>query len=103
MYTNFLGSFILMFFLHIFIQRRSEELACASREQADSANGVGNNAPSGSRGSGMPLFGLNTEERPSDENSFLWGYDLRTFMWCLHRVKMNGRLPRCPEAAAVLV
>jgi len=51
----------------------------------------------------MPLFGLNTEERPSDENSFLWGYDLRTFMWCLHRVKMNGRLPRCPEAAAVLV
>jgi len=54
-YTNFLGSFILMFFLHIFIQRRSEELACASREQADSANGVGNNAPSGSRGSGIVL------------------------------------------------
>jgi len=37
------------------VKRRSEELSCASREQADSANGVGNNAPSGSRGSGIVL------------------------------------------------
>ncbi|KAL5657723.1 hypothetical protein ACJX0J_030886, partial [Zea mays] len=36
-------------------KRRSEELACATREQADSANGVGNSAPSGSRGSGVAL------------------------------------------------
>ncbi|CAL5065371.1 unnamed protein product [Urochloa decumbens] len=35
------------------VKKRSEELACASREQADSANGVGNSASSGSRGSGM--------------------------------------------------
>ncbi|CAN6195277.1 unnamed protein product [Urochloa humidicola] len=35
------------------VKKRSEELACASREQADSANGVGSNASSGSRGSGM--------------------------------------------------
>ncbi|XP_062198997.1 uncharacterized protein LOC133901597 [Phragmites australis] len=39
------------------VKRRSEELACASREQADSANGVGSNASSGSRGSGIvPTF-----------------------------------------------
>jgi hypothetical protein len=44
-----------MFYRYIFIQRRSEELACASREQADSANGVGNSAHSGSRGSGALL------------------------------------------------
>ncbi|CAN6210200.1 unnamed protein product [Urochloa humidicola] len=35
------------------VKKRSEDLACASREQADSANGVGNSASSGSRGSGM--------------------------------------------------
>jgi CCR4-NOT transcription complex subunit 10 len=55
-YTNFLGNFVvIMFYVYIFIQRRSEELACATREQADSANGVGNSAPSGSRGSGVAL------------------------------------------------
>ncbi|KAF8656508.1 hypothetical protein HU200_060677 [Digitaria exilis] len=37
------------------VKKRSEELACASREQADSANGVGSNASSGSRGSGIVL------------------------------------------------
>ncbi|KAL6638909.1 hypothetical protein ACP70R_023545 [Stipagrostis hirtigluma subsp. patula] len=36
-----------------YILKRSEELAFASREQADSANGVGSNASSGSRGSGI--------------------------------------------------
>jgi CCR4-NOT transcription complex subunit 10 len=39
------------------IQRRSEELACASRQQTDSANGTGNSVSSGSRGSGIiPLI-----------------------------------------------
>ncbi|RCV10917.1 hypothetical protein SETIT_2G146300v2 [Setaria italica] len=37
------------------VKKRCEELACASREQADSANGVGSNASSGSRGSGIVL------------------------------------------------
>uniref|UniRef100_A0A0D9XB97 CCR4-NOT transcription complex subunit 10 n=1 Tax=Leersia perrieri TaxID=77586 RepID=A0A0D9XB97_9ORYZ len=39
------------------VKRRSEELACASRQQADSANGTGNSASSVSRGSGIiPLI-----------------------------------------------
>ncbi|XP_006665031.1 CCR4-NOT transcription complex subunit 10 [Oryza brachyantha] len=39
------------------VKRRSEELACASRQKADSANGTGNSASSGSRGSGIiPLI-----------------------------------------------
>nr|CAB3452942.1 unnamed protein product [Digitaria exilis] len=37
------------------VKKRSEELACASREQVDSVNGVGSNASSGSRGSGIVL------------------------------------------------
>ncbi|KQJ86920.1 CCR4-NOT transcription complex subunit 10 isoform X1 [Brachypodium distachyon] len=35
------------------VKKRSDELACASREQSDSANGVGNNASSGPRGGGI--------------------------------------------------
>uniref|UniRef100_A0A0E0QMZ0 CCR4-NOT transcription complex subunit 10 n=1 Tax=Oryza rufipogon TaxID=4529 RepID=A0A0E0QMZ0_ORYRU len=39
------------------VKRRSEELACASRQQTDSANGTGNSVSSGSRGSGIiPLI-----------------------------------------------
>uniref|UniRef100_A0A8R7UEP8 CCR4-NOT transcription complex subunit 10 n=1 Tax=Triticum urartu TaxID=4572 RepID=A0A8R7UEP8_TRIUA len=39
------------------VKIRSDELACASREQADSANGVGNNTSSEPRGSGIaPLI-----------------------------------------------
>lgn len=47
------GYFNLMFYLYIVIQKRSEDLACAPREQTDSANGVGNNASSGLRGTGI--------------------------------------------------
>ncbi|KAK3129247.1 hypothetical protein QOZ80_6BG0474790 [Eleusine coracana subsp. coracana] len=39
------------------VKKRSEELECASREQADSANGVASNASAGSRGTGIvPTF-----------------------------------------------
>ncbi|GJN11677.1 hypothetical protein PR202_ga29886 [Eleusine coracana subsp. coracana] len=39
------------------LRKRSEELECASREQADSANGVASNASAGSRGTGIvPTF-----------------------------------------------
>jgi CCR4-NOT transcription complex subunit 10 len=42
--------------MNMCIQKRSDELASSSREQADSANGVGNNA-SEPRGSGItPLI-----------------------------------------------
>ncbi|KAJ1288535.1 hypothetical protein BS78_02G096400 [Paspalum vaginatum] len=37
------------------VKKRSEELACAAREQSDSANGAGSNSSSGSRGSGIVL------------------------------------------------
>ncbi|CAL5090542.1 unnamed protein product [Urochloa decumbens] len=51
------------------VKKRSEELACASREQADSANGVGNSASSGSRGSGMasPYFAAHNASTYGDE------------------------------------
>uniref|UniRef100_A0A0A9CFH9 CCR4-NOT transcription complex subunit 10 n=1 Tax=Arundo donax TaxID=35708 RepID=A0A0A9CFH9_ARUDO len=54
------------------VKKRSEELACASREQSDSANGVGTNASSGSRGSGIvPPF-------PAAHNASTYGDEFDT-------------------------
>ncbi|XP_062194772.1 uncharacterized protein LOC133897952 [Phragmites australis] len=54
------------------VKKRSKELACASREQADSANGIGNNASSGSRGSGIvPPF-------PAAHNASTYGDEFDT-------------------------
>uniref|UniRef100_A0A804MLJ0 CCR4-NOT transcription complex subunit 10 n=1 Tax=Zea mays TaxID=4577 RepID=A0A804MLJ0_MAIZE len=66
---------------------RSEELACASREQADSANGVGNSAHSGSRGSGalLPFSSTHNASTYGDEfDTTIITFNMAVILYHLH-------------------
>ncbi|KAL5677161.1 hypothetical protein ACJX0J_013292, partial [Zea mays] len=68
-------------------KRRSEELACASREQADSANGVGNSAHSGSRGSGalLPFSSTHNASTYGDEfDTTIITFNMAVILYHLH-------------------